>query len=148
MVSVRTEAGRVVLRLQIARPIEAVWEGLTDRGHVGRWWGDHVDLEAAPGGRFVERWSDATGRPVETVGRVTTFSPPELLEMTWADGDWPVATSVSLRLEPVQAGTWLTLEHVGWDRFPGGDGTKLRDELAAGWADHLRSLERYLTRGT
>ena len=137
----------MLLRLRISRPVEAVWAGLTERQRMAQWWGEHVDLEAEPGGRFVERWSNDAGRPVETVGRVTRFAPPQCLEMTWADDDWPVTTCVSVRLEAAPDGTWLTLEHSGWDRFPGNDGAKLRDEHAVGWARHLRALESYLTPG-
>ena len=147
MVSVHRETGSVILRLQLPRPVEVVWASLTDPRHVAKWWGDHVDLEARPGGWFVERWSNAAGRSVETVGRVTRFAPPTWLEMTWADEDWPVVTSVSLRLEAAPAGTWLTLEHSGWDRFPGSDGATLRDEHVAGWTRHLQSLEGYLVHG-
>jgi uncharacterized protein YndB with AHSA1/START domain len=98
---------------------------------------------AGRGARLIERWRDAAGRAVETAGAVTLSEPPERLELTWADDDWPVATEVSLRLERAPGGTRLTLEHRGWGRFPHPLGRELLEQHAAGWARHMRPFGAY-----
>lgn len=135
---------RLVISLDLPHPAEVVWNRLTEPRHVARWWGEHVALEATPGGRLVERWRDAAGRPVETTGTITRCEPPVSLEMTWADDGWPVVTRVAFRLEPTPGGTRVILEHAGWDRFPGEEGPRLLDQHAAGWEHHLRSFGAYL----
>ncbi len=140
----REEPGRIVISLDLARPAEEVWAGLTGARHLAHWWGDYVELDAVPGGRLVERWRDAAGRLVETAGVVTRCESPRRLEITWADDGWPVETRVSFRLEDTPAGTRLTLEHAGWDCFPGEEGWRLLRDHADGWARHMRSFSAYL----
>ena len=55
-----------------------------------------------------------------------------------------MVTEVALRLEPAPAGTRLTLEHRGWDRFPPPLGRELLEQHAAGWTRHMRSFGAYL----
>ena len=59
----RQPPDRLAISLDLPHPVETVWEKLTQPQYVARWWGDHVELDAAPGGRFIERRRDpATGR--------------------------------------------------------------------------------------
>ncbi len=70
MIDVATGADRVVVRAEICAPRELVLRSLTEEERIAEWWGGYVSLEARPGGRFMERWTDAGGREVVTSGEV------------------------------------------------------------------------------
>jgi uncharacterized protein YndB with AHSA1/START domain len=131
------DAIRIELRLPVSQ--KEAWNLLTERRHVAQWWGEHVTLEAKPGGRFVERWSDG-GRKVVTSGEVTQYRPPSTFEMTWADDGWPAATTVAFHLTASGNATRLVLEHSGWHLHPDRTRRSLIDAHAAGWSQYMEAL--------
>ena len=135
----------IVLTVEIDAPPESVWQLLTDQQAIADWWGDHVSLEARPGGRFLERWTDPAGRSVVTRGEVVGLTAPRELELTWADEDWPAQTRVRFVLEKVGNATRLTLTHDGWEGLPGPRREELVSEHAAGWSRHLARLASLAT---
>lgn len=144
---VGTTADRIVIEYDIRQAPQQIWAALTAPEAIASWWGDHVRLDARAGGAFREEWTDETGRTVVTSGTVSRFEPPEFLEMSWADEDWPQATQVSMVLDPVtETKTLLRLEHRGWSVLPADRRQQLIERHAAGWHHHLRDLEAYLGR--
>ena len=134
------ETEPIVLTVDIDAPPESVWQLLTDPPRIADWWGDHVSLEARPGGRFLERWTDPAGRSVVTQGEVVRLAAPRELELTWADDDWPAQTRVRFVLEEAGNATRLTLTHDGWEGIPALRREELVREHAAGWSRHLDRL--------
>lgn len=142
----RVESGTAIV-VEVARTMHAapadVWRALVDAEQRADWWG-HLDLDARVGGRFGERWTDATGEAVVTRGDVLELVPDERLRLRWADEGWPADTEVTLRLEPAGGGTRVRVRHEGWERLPGGE------ELAAahrdGWTMHLANLDAQVAR--
>jgi SAM-dependent methyltransferase len=64
------------------------------------------------------------GRVVEgefEVGRVVSWQPGERVLLQWRQAEWEAEerTDVELRLEPIDGGTRVTLEHRGWGRLIG-----------------------------
>ncbi len=123
----------------VPAPPERVWDAIVDDARRGAWW-SYLRLDARPGGRLEERWTDALGAEVVTSGEVVDAVPLRGLRLTWADEGWPAATVVDISLEPCPAGTAVTVRHTGWDRLPGGDA--LAAAHAAGWRAHLDDLRR------
>jgi len=81
----------------------------------------------------------ANGRMVEgatVVGDVTAWHPGERMAFQWRHPDWQPgeATEVELRLEPVDHGTRVVLEHRGWGGLIGEP-----DELAGWFAGEVLS---------
>jgi uncharacterized protein YndB with AHSA1/START domain len=114
MIDVATEADRVVVRAEIRAPRELVWRSLTEKERIAEWWGGYVSLDARPGGRLTERWTDVSGREVVTSGEVVRLTVPRTLELSWADDDWDEPPLVLFQLEEEAAdATRLTLEHSG-----------------------------------
>ncbi len=132
------------IEVDLSVPPERAWTLLAEKQHRANWWGDHVELEVKPGGKFVETWSDA-GRQRVTAGEVTRCDPPSRLEMTWADDDWPGATDVAFHLTEHADGTRLVLEHSGWDVHPPEKRQKLIDAHVEGWSRYLERLADYAT---
>jgi uncharacterized protein YndB with AHSA1/START domain len=144
---VGTTADRIVIEYEIGKAPQQIWAALTAPEAIASWWGAHVSLDAKAGGAFREEWTDETGRRVVTSGTVNRFEPPEFLELSWADEDWPHATQVSMILDPAaETRTLLRLEHRGWSGLPAEKRQRLIEQHVADWHHHLRDLEAYLVR--
>ena len=143
-----TTGDSIHAEVDLAVPPLQAWALLTERQHVARWWGDHVELQAGAGGKLSETWSEG-GRTVVTSREVTRCDPPFALELTWADDDWPAETRVAFHLSEEGGRTRLALDHSGWGVHPAGERKKLIDAHAAGWSRHLERLATYAgkTRG-
>jgi SAM-dependent methyltransferase len=81
-----------------------------------------MQFEAGVHGRVLEGATE--------VGRVISWQPHEKIVLEWHGADWQPAevTTLELRIEPIEGGTRVTLEHPEWSRVLGDQG----DELA-GW---------------
>lgn len=125
--------------IAIAASAPAVWRAIVVAEVRAGWWG-HMDLDAAVGGRFEERWTNGGGREVLTSGTVTDVVAGRLLVLSWADEDWPTATRVEVQLAATDGMTLVRLLHTGWEALP--DGAALAEEHRAGWRLHLDNLRR------
>ena len=123
----------------VAAPAEQVWSTIVEREERARWW-PYLDLDATTGGRFEERWTDATGTEVVTSGEVLEIERSRLLRLSWKDDGWPVATEVELRLDPLRDATLVGVRHTGWSSLP--DASALVPDHRAGWRMHLEDLAR------
>lgn len=143
MIERRTTADRLTLRLTVPLRSLTVWQALTARAHLARWWGENVRLEPRLGGRFVERWRDGRRRAV-TTGSIIAWDPPNELAMSWSDDTWPAATELRITLEDVDEGCVIVLDHSGWDHLPEQGRAALIEAHVNGWSHHLEALARYL----
>jgi uncharacterized protein YndB with AHSA1/START domain len=145
-VKVETTDGSIHMEVALAVPPMRAWAVLTERQHIANWWGDHVNLQARPGGTLRETWSDG-GRQVVTSGHVTCCDPPSALELTWADDDWPGETRVAFHLAEHNAGTRLVLDHSGWGVHPVDRRSELIGAHCSAWARYLARPAEYAAEG-
>ncbi|MFN2431950.1 MAG: methyltransferase domain-containing protein [Gemmatimonadota bacterium] len=70
-----------------------------------------LQLEARAGGRLLQGALE--------VGHVVSWTPGERISLRWRPADWEPedVTEVELRLEPLDGGARVTLEHRGWGRL-------------------------------
>ena len=68
MIDVTTGTDRIVICAQINAPRDRVWRALTEQEQIAEWGGGYVSLDARPGGRLTEHWTDSGGREVVTFG--------------------------------------------------------------------------------
>lgn len=115
-------------------PIEKVWSALTEPGQLADWF-PGLDLDAREGGAFEIRFSDDCEGEAHVSGTVTTFSPPNLLEMG----------TLRWELQPDQGGCLLTFTDIL--SFDDRDPTDLTNPVLAGWHKYVDSLERALHGG-
>ena len=148
MIDVKTGPDRIVIDAEIGARRGSVWRALTEEERIAEWWGDYVSLEARPGGRLTERWTDASGREVVTCGEVIRLESPQILELAWVDDDWTVSTRVLFKLEEAAGTTRLTLTHSGWEAFPPSSREGLVRGHASGWSRHVANLANYVARTT
>lgn len=139
---VETESFSIKIELPLPVSRHKAWELLFSQSHIATWWGDHVTLNAQPGGTFLEEWHNGE-KIVLTSGKITTYHPPEKLEMTWADDDWPGETIARFLLEKNQTGSTLSFEHSGWEIHPKNKLRELIKAHADGWSNYLSQLAEY-----
>jgi uncharacterized protein YndB with AHSA1/START domain len=112
-----------------ARP-ETVFRFFTDSARWASWWGEGSSIDPRSGGAVVIRYPGA----VEVRGEVIDIAPPERLTFTYGYTSGtpisPGASLVTIRLEPVGAGTRLHLTHAFSD-------AAVRDEHVQGWRYQL-----------
>ena len=139
MIDVVTGADRIVVNAQIGAPCDSVWRALTEEERIAQWWGGYVSLDARPGGRLTERWTDDGGREVITSGEVVRLAAPRMLDLTWADDDddWDGSTRVLFQLAQAADATRLTLTHSGWEALPAPSRESVIREHASGWSRHM-----------
>jgi uncharacterized protein YndB with AHSA1/START domain len=112
--------GAVLARVEIAAPPERVWKAITE--DVASWWGsdEHyrttkhtVDLR--PGGAYRSDGIGADGSAFHVEGEVIELDPPRKYVTTWKASWSPgPATTVTYTLEPIAAGTRVTVHHAGF----------------------------------
>ncbi|MDX6658011.1 MAG: hypothetical protein QOH62_2804 [Solirubrobacteraceae bacterium] len=100
----------VTASVLIDAPPEVVYEYFTRGDAIVTWMGDYAVLEPEPGGRFT---LDIRGAPVR--GRFLELDPPHRLVISWGYAGSqrlpPGASTVEVRLVPVDGGTRVELEH-------------------------------------
>ncbi|MBE1490796.1 uncharacterized protein YndB with AHSA1/START domain [Plantactinospora soyae] len=120
-----------------------MWAALTTAEGLGSWFGDSADVDLRPGGEAHVRWVEYGAHTLW----IEVVDPPRRFAYSWAvDGlgpSDPRRTHVEFSLEPIGAGTRLTVVETGFAQLP--------DELvdafhgnAEGWRDELAELVEYL----
>ena len=105
-------APSVVVTIRVPEAPDTAFAALVDElgSALGRL---HMRLEPRLGGRLVEMRDD--GKPVE-VGRILNWEPGKRAVLEWRPADWAPdeLTEVEIRVEPVEGGSRIAVEHRGW----------------------------------
>jgi uncharacterized protein YndB with AHSA1/START domain len=139
-------AGSIVATVWVDVPPERVYRALTS-AEVTRWWGNEryqttswtADLVVNGGWRAQGKRAD--GGEFSVSGEFLEIDPPRFLRMTW-DCDWAdvPATVVSYKLDPIDGGTKLTVNHTGF-----GPHEAACTDHTAGWETVLALLAGYVS---
>jgi len=148
-------ASRVMVALRVAADPEAAFRAFV--GDIGEWWipnglfrftdreSCHLAFEPDPPERLVEIGPDGERFHI---GTVTTWDPPRQVGFGWRQSsfDDDQSTEVSVRFDPVDTGTLVTVEHSGWDAIPRAHAARhgfpldaFQHRLAEWWQALLRS---------
>ena len=135
---------RIERTVEIAHPPSTVWAALTTAEGLGAWFGNEATIDLRPGGSVRMRWTD--GPSVEL--RVERVEEPTVFGFTWhidglPEGD-PRRTYVEFTLEPVGAGTRLTVVETGFAQLPEEAHRNAYDGHTEGWRSELGELVDYL----
>lgn len=123
--------------LFIKASLEQVFQALTRKEELERWFLVKADMELYPGGAIRFEWGSGM---VET-GKVLVFEPPHRLSFTWEAVE-PSATTITFELIPENEGTRLRLTHSGFSR--GEDWDDYYSSVEEGWRPHLNTLKAWL----
>ena len=139
-------AESIVVEVTYPHSIWQVWHALTHREALAAWLMPN-DFEARVGHRFTFHITPQHGWSGRVECQVIELVAPHRLAYTWRGGQDQPETIVTFTLTPHERGTYLRLEHAG---FETGDGQEcsLRDVLSSGWNAKLlrESLPAFLSR--
>jgi uncharacterized protein YndB with AHSA1/START domain len=136
---------RIERTVEIAHPPAKVWAALTTAEGLAAWFGNEATIDLRPGGSARMRWI-AEGFTADM--RVERVEEPTVFGFTWPisglPADDPRRTYVEFTLEPVGAGTRLTVVESGFAQLPEEVYRKAYDGNTGGWASELGELVDYL----
>ena len=135
---------RIERTVELAHPPARVWAALTTAEGLGAWFGNEAAIDLRPGGSA--RMSFTGGFTANM--RVERAEEPSVFGFTWhthgLPDDDPRRTYVEFTLEPVGAGTRLTVTESGFAQLPEDAYRKAYDGNSDGWAKELGELAAYL----
>jgi len=134
---------RIERTVEIAHPPAKVWAALTTAEGLSAWFGNKATIDLRPGG---SAWVTGDGHTADM--RVERVEEPTVFGFTWhmvgLPEDDPRRTYVEFTLEPVSAGTRLTVVETGFAQLPDEVYRKEYDSHTEGWASELGKLVDYL----
>ena len=135
---------RIERTVEIAHPPATVWAALTTAEGLGAWFGNKASIDLRPGGSAEMTWDH--GHKAEM--RVERVEEPTVFGYTWhiygLPDDDPRRTYVEFTLEPVGAGTRLTVVESGFGQLDDDAYEKAYGGNTQGWASELGELVDYL----
>jgi uncharacterized protein YndB with AHSA1/START domain len=135
---------RIERTVEVAHPPGTVWAALTTAEGLGTWFGNEATIDLRPGGSARVSWTD--GPTVHL--RVERVEEHQVFAFTWhihgLPEDDPRRTYVEFTLEPVGAGTRLTVVETGFAQLPDDAHRTAFDGNTRGWASELGELVDYL----
>ncbi|GAA4958349.1 hypothetical protein GCM10023334_076030 [Nonomuraea thailandensis] len=135
---------RIERTVQIAAPPDKVWAALTTAEGLSAWFGDDAAIDLHPGGPARMRFANGFTNHL----RVERVEEPTVFGFTWQiyglpDND-PRRTYVEFTLEPIDAGTRLTVVETGFAQLPDGTHRTEYDAHIQGWTSELSELIDFL----
>jgi uncharacterized protein YndB with AHSA1/START domain len=135
---------RIERTVEIAHPPATVWAALTTAEGLSAWFGKEAVIDLRPGGSAGMRWD--SGHTAQM--RVERVEEPRVFGFTWhiygLSEEDPRRTYVEFTLEPVGAGTRLTVVESGFAQLPDDAYRAAYDGNTQGWASELGELVDYL----
>jgi uncharacterized protein YndB with AHSA1/START domain len=135
---------RIERTVDISQPPARVWAALTTAEGLGSWFGDEATIDLRPGGAARLTWTGGSTADL----RVERVEEPTVFGFTWRihglPDDDPRRTYVEFTLEPVGAGTRLTIVESGFAQLPADAHGTAFDGNTKGWASELGDLVAYL----
>src|SRR5664280_1262473 len=135
---------RIERTVDLAHPTSTVWAAITAAEGLGSWFGNEVTIDLRPGGSAQMSWT--SGHKADM--RIERVEEPTVFGFTWhiygLPEDDPRRTYVEFTLEPVGAGTRLTVVEAGFAQLPDDAYRTAFGGNAQGWASELGELVDYL----
>jgi uncharacterized protein YndB with AHSA1/START domain len=119
---------------------ERVFQALTEKEDLERWFVKKAEVDLRPGGAIRLEWApDAV-----EIGKILVLEPPHRLSYTWEALE-PSPTTITLELTAENDGTRLRLIHTGIGE--GEDWDTYYTSVNSGWSVHLKNLTAWLETG-
>jgi uncharacterized protein YndB with AHSA1/START domain len=135
---------RIERSLEVAHPPGKVWAALTTAEGLGAWFGNVATIDLRPGGSAQMKWTNGSTADM----CVECVEEPSVFGFTWhiygLPEEDPRRTYVEFTLEPVGAGTRLTVVESGFAQLPEDAYRKAFGGNVEGWAKELGELVEYL----
>jgi uncharacterized protein YndB with AHSA1/START domain len=135
---------RIERTVEVAHPPRRVWAALTTAEGLGTWFGNEAKIDLRPGGSA--QMSFTNGYTADM--RIERVEEPAVFGFTWhisgLPDDDPRRTYVEFTLEPVAAGTRLTVVESGFAQLSDDVYRSAFHGNVEGWASELGELVDYL----
>jgi uncharacterized protein YndB with AHSA1/START domain len=135
---------RIERTVEIAHPPAKVWAALTTAEGLGTWFGNEASIDLRPGGTAQLTWNSGDKADL----RIERVEEPSVFGYTWhiygLPAEDPRRTYVEFTLEPVGAGTRLTVVESGFAQLPDDAYEKAHGANTEGWAHEIGELVEYL----
>ena len=120
---------------------QRVFQALTEKEVLERWFLVKAELDLRPGGAIRFEW----GPDAVEIGKILMCEPPHRLSYTWEAME-PSPTTITFELTAENGGTRLRLTHTGMGE--GEDWDSYYTSVNGGWSAHLADLTSWLETGT
>lgn len=135
---------QIVRTVELAHPPAKVWAAITTAEGLASWFGNTAEIDLRPGGDMRMTWKEGFSADM----RVERVEEPSVFGYTWPinglpDED-PRRTYVEFTLEPVGAGTRLTVVETGFAQLPEDLHKEAFEGNVGGWKSELGELVEYL----
>ncbi|HEY0312574.1 MAG TPA: SRPBCC family protein [Allosphingosinicella sp.] len=143
---------RIDKSIEIAAPLDRVWQALTDHEEFGTWFRVKLDQPFAPGAASTGQMTVPGYEHISWNATVERMEAPSLFSYRWhpyaldpeIDYSAEPRTLVEFRLEPAGSGTRLTVTETGFEALPA---HRLPDALRMnerGWAAQVQNVKAYV----
>ncbi|MGQ0845375.1 MAG: SRPBCC domain-containing protein [Sporichthyaceae bacterium] len=134
---------RIARTVEIAAPPARVWAAITTAEGLAAWFGDTASIDLRPGGAMAMTFGESHTATM----RVEHVDPPTTFAFTWSAFDTPEddprRTFVEFTLEPLGAGTRLTVVETGFAQLPDAIHKAAYDSHTEGWQREIDELVAY-----
>ncbi len=145
---------RIEKTIELKAPVERVWRALTDHEQFGAWFRVKLDAPFVPGEVSTGHITHPGYEHVRWEAVVQRMEPPSLFSYTWhpyavePDVDYSAETPtlVEFRLEPIAAGTRLTVIESGFDKLPPHRVAEAYRMNEGGWAAQMENIRAHVER--
>ncbi|MFC6013508.1 SRPBCC domain-containing protein [Nocardia lasii] len=135
---------QIVRTIELAHPPATVWAAITTAEGLAGWFGNTATIDLRPGGEARMTWIEGHVANM----RVERVEEPTIFGYTWGisglPDDDPRRTYVEFTLEPVGAGTRLTVVETGFAQLPDEVHKEAFEGNTGGWQSELGELVEYL----
>lgn len=123
------------------QPIDKIWRAISVAEEISTWF-IKADFKAEQGYQYLFTASEENGC-VNITGEVKK-SDPYTLSYTWVVDGTTAITTVTWKLESLENGTKLYLEHSGISNYEGDTAVRMFESFNGGWDNCMNELSSYL----
>ncbi|ODS90199.1 MAG: ATPase [Chryseobacterium sp. SCN 40-13] len=135
----------VIVKQRVKAPVEKVWDAITDKTQMKKWYFDIPDFELALHSEF-NFYEPGNEQKFHHHGEILEIIPNSKLKHTWTYPEFSKEkTLVKWELKPDGDGTEVTLTHKGLENFNHLGANFRHESFAEGWNEIVtQSLKTYL----
>lgn len=146
----------IIRSVDIAAPVEKVWDALTDYKKFGTWFRVALDQPFVVGGASTGHMTYPGYEDFRWEARVVAIEPMTRFAYEWPatggdkalmDSGAPVPewTLCEFLLEPIATGTRLTVTESGFDKVPEPRRSSVMRSNEGGWTQQVKNISDYVT---
>ena len=138
----------IVIERTFNAPVKKVWQAITTKDQMKKWYFDLKEFKAEPGFEF-QFEGGTEERSYVHLCKITEVIKEKKLRHSWRYDGYEGESFVTFELFPEGDKTRLRLTHEGLETFPSSNKDFARDNFEAGWTDIIgKSLAGFLEKSS